>query len=528
MGNPALSVQMQQLAAERRLFAESGLYHWNHTYLAPSPPGDPYPTNARYLRGQSSAFHRLLCGCFDEALRPGGMLIGAIPRGHAKTTHCTIGGGLFAGLNRLPQYRKRNIIIIAKNQSEAKRNLRNITNQLKRNRRLQLDYGAEAMPAKDEWSSGFVANNDSEILLANGTRLVIYPFLGPIRGQMNDGDRAELVLLDDPEDDKQIKSSLYRNEGWAWILAAVLPALDPHIGSFMFLSTKLHHDSMLVRALNYEGFSDARKLDLKAIDEHGQPLWPEERGLTFLARERKRLGPAKFEQEYQNNPVADEDQTFPPRWWQYYNRSDLRLINDVWHIDDGQTALPRELQVYAAHDPAFSDESVIRSNSTGSATAGYDAFTNRLYVLDVTKHKIQPAYFRRHVLALAKRWRPLEVAIEAVLAQDILAQQLANTSMLSIRPVKHNRESKPARIRALAPLVENGNILLPAGEKETEDFVLEATQWTGEGSPEDDRLDAMAMLSRLIPFRQEDGDEESLVIEFSSRKREFHRAASGF
>lgn len=502
----------REVSAKRRAWAELCLHNWVYTYLVP-----PY---ARLLRDEGCDFHAHLCGWYDNALLPGGGLIGAIPRGHSKTTLCTIGGTLYAALSN----KKKNITLIAKNGTEAKAKLRDIVTQLENNKLIQEDYGWAALPKMDKWKKAFVAANDAELILNGDVRIAIYPFMGPIRGQMHDGDRLELIVLDDPEDDKQVKSPIWRNDAWNWVNGALLPCLDPVCGSFVWLGTKVHKDSMLVRCLKDPG-KEWPKCDIKAIDEHGNALWPARWSIPVLERERRRIGNTRFEQEYNNNPISDEDQTFKPGWWRYYPRHQLRFIDNCWHLDDGLTAQPRPLMVYGAHDPAFSDKSVQRSNSTGTVYGGYDERTNGLYMLRITEEKLTPARVLPHVVDEAKLWKPIEIAMEANLAQDILVSALQMSTWLPVRGVKHYSQ-KESRIRAMAQFVERGNMYLPAGEAETDDFLKEAEEWNGEGSPKDDRLDALAMLTQLIPFAPEDSASE--IIEFTSRKREAERMVSGF
>src|SRR6476646_3065256 len=98
----------REVSLKRRAYAEQSLFNWVSTYLV--------PPHSKLCRGQFAPFHKVLCGWFDAALAPGGGLIGFVPRGHAKSTICTIGGALFAMLNRDPRFHKANIVIIAKNE----------------------------------------------------------------------------------------------------------------------------------------------------------------------------------------------------------------------------------------------------------------------------------------------------------------------------------------------------------------------------------------------------------------------------
>lgn len=522
----------QQLAREvslkRRAWAEQSLFNWVSTYLVP-----PHST---LCRGKFAPFHKILCGWFDEALLPGGGIIGFAPRGHAKSTICTIGGALFALLNRSPRFHKANVVIIAKNEDEAKKKLRIIVNQLERNRLIMEDYGAEAVPKKEVWKNVNVENNDLALTLANGARISIFPLMGPVRGSVTEeGERIDLVIMEDVEDEKQIKSKIYRDDAWDWMLLALLPAMDLKFGSFSMLATKIHRDSLLIRAMKHKGWPENWNIiDIPAVNARGEVLWPAERPHAILMRERGKMGPTRFGQEYLGIVMSDEDATFDKDWVRYFKRSQLEFIHGCWHINDGLTPQPRPLLVLSAHDPAFTEQERKKSDYTGSITGGYDEKFNRVYVLYVAQLKLGPVAFIKHVIHRARIDKPTEVGIESNLAQRIFAVIISTLAWISVRKIIHGSgDQKSSRVQGLAPLFESAKFWFPtddAGvpEKGTAEFVEQLATWTPSGD-EDDQLDACAMLSTMIPFpAEEDADAGDNVIQYNFGQRESRRAASGF
>jgi hypothetical protein len=192
------------------------------------------------LSDASSHYHYQLCRELDHALMPGGRLLGAIPREHAKTTL----GTLATSLSAICHGTKSNILLVAANQREAEAKLRLIVSELESNERLLGVFGPLIRPARDSMGHT-VAYADSEIVLAGGARVFTLSFGGKVRGQLARGQRPDLIILDDPEDDALARSPERRRKMREWCDQALINALDVERGSLIWLGTLLHHDSVL-------------------------------------------------------------------------------------------------------------------------------------------------------------------------------------------------------------------------------------------------------------------------------------------
>jgi predicted phage terminase large subunit-like protein len=345
---------------------------------------------AHHLGDALAPYHHELGAALDHALQPGHRLIGALPREHGKTTLGTVATALSA----VCLERKRNILLVSANRQEAQAKLRLIITELETNPLMTAAFGSAVSPARDSYGR-YVAYSDSEAVLAGGARLCAIGWRGKVRGQLAGGNRLDLVILDDPEDDRSVASWAQRAAGRAWADCALLNALDARAGSLVWLGTLLHHDSVLAQWLaEHEDNPDNgvmkwggplcppcevdskalvgrdarptttavyptenvdspwRTLRHAAIDEDGAPLWPGRWTRELLAQRQAEIGDRAFAQEYLNDPVSLAGQIFRDTDFRYYDPAQLSLADGQWRIG----GLP--LVVTIGVDPAIGADSL--------------------------------------------------------------------------------------------------------------------------------------------------------------------------
>lgn len=475
---------------------------------------------AHLLTDPCGAYHRELCAQLDWAAAPGRRLLGALPREHAKTTLGTVAlvlRELCMGADSVSGG-KRNILLVSANREEAAGKLRQIVNELECNARLSAAFGARIRPLRDAHSRN-VAYADHCIILAGGQRVGVLGFGGKVRGQLSAGRRLDLIVLDDPEDDASVASPRIREKRRRWVDQALLNALDVDRGSVVWLGSLLHHDCVLAQKMQLaekdEGarmkdeagslpspppssftlhpLADSwRVLRLPAINDEGIPLWPERWSLAKLAARRAEIGERAFAQEYQNQPVSLSEQVFKPENFGCYDPAGLAYRAGEWTLDG------LALTVAVGVDPAIGEQAqhdwfaavvlgLARAEDAAWHRQGQGALP-LVYVLDVLRLKRPFAEQLCQLTALAKRWSPRAIGIEAVAYQAALAQAAWDAG-LAVRPVS-GASRKFARIEAAAVHQADGRMLLPSAGAWVATFRQEAAEYPA-GS-HDDQLDALA------------------------------------
>lgn len=207
------------------------------------------------------------------------------------------------------------------------------------------------------------------------------------------GRGAHIALIDDPFKDREEADSERRRElVWDWYRSTLYTRLMPG-GAIVLIQTRWHEDDLAGRLLEQEE-DQWEVLELPAISEDYQALWPQWYPLDALERIKATIGPREWSALYQQRPQPDEGTFFKREWftpWEklpdcrYYLTSDYAVTDGggdytvltVWGIDSngdlyraeqwkGQTAsdewIERQLDLIAKWKPlaCFGEGGVIQ------------------------------------------------------------------------------------------------------------------------------------------------------------------------
>lgn len=241
-----------------------------------------------------------------------------------------------------------------------------------------------------------------------------------------------------------------------------------------------------------------------AIDENGEPLFPEEFTLDVLKTLEKTKGPYEFGAQYMLNPLSKENQKFHEEWFNYI---DLAPSIDM-------------LSVCITVDPAKSLKD--GADSTAMVVCGYDEM-NRMYLLDGVNEQLDVDELPEVLFELVRKYRHaktfLPVGFEAVGFQEIYVRNIERKMreeglFFMVEPIPHRSQAKEERILRLVPRIKNGfympkNLLkIPYGGGESYDLIQQL-KWQLLQFPfagHDDIADALAdqmeiAQAKMLPVR---------------------------
>lgn len=141
-----------------------------------------------------------------------------------------------------------------------------------------------------------------QLQLLNGTELKTIT-----KGESVRGNRPTWILLDDPQENKDVKNPVLAEEFWNWIYTAVYPSLN--IGGSMGVLGTVISNNCFVNKLKQE--ADKKKVKVVQFpaiinfDKEqftGESLWPERWPMSALKAAFER-GEEEFMQEYMNEPL---------------------------------------------------------------------------------------------------------------------------------------------------------------------------------------------------------------------------------
>lgn len=395
----------------------------------------------------------------------------AAPRGHAKSTNLTFKGSLHAALYRYKRY----IIILSDTSDQANGFLSAIKDELEDNGAIREDFG--------DLTGGVWREN--VIITSQGVRIDAIGAGQKIRGRKHKNWRPDLMVLDDIENDENVRTVEQRKKLENWFYKAVSKAGDTYT-DIVYIGTLLHYDSLLAKVLKNPAYrsvkykavqsfstsplwetwesiytdlgNEGRELEAKKFFEKNREemlagtkvLWEEKLSYYDLMVTRVSEGEASFNSELQNEPVNPDDCLFNEEWFDYYNPEDMDFSS-------------ADFRFYGFVDPSLGKNR--RADYSAILTGALEVPTGYLYILDADIARRHPDAIISDVLQKAD-WiqrtygkRYVKFGVETVQFQWFLKEQLAKASArariyLPIEEVPQSSD-KVLRIQTLQPDIKN-------------------------------------------------------------------------
>jgi predicted phage terminase large subunit-like protein len=445
-----------EIAARRaRALAPDGYEFFARTYFP------------HYIKSaSSSSLHRHLYKRLPEILTdPRGQNDAiAAPRGEAKSTHCSQLFPLWCIAKRAKHF----ILVLMDAFDQSATMVEAIKAELESNPRLALDF-PEICGQGRVWKEGVIVTR-------TGVKVQAFGSGKRLRGLRHGPYRPDLAILDDIENDENVRSVEQRDKLEGWVDKAVLNvgAADGSL-DVLYIGTILHYDSVLSRKLRNpmwraikfasvlrwpdrmdlweaweellrnEGLPSADAFYVqneKLMTAGAEVSWPEVRPIEALMRLRVKIGTAAFDAEQQNDPVSETDAIFGTiTFW--VERSD-------WIF-------------FGACDPSLGKHNKGRDPSA-ILVGGLNRETGILDVVEASIRKRLPDRIISDVIALQKEYRCMKWAIEAIQFQEFFRTELVKRSAKDGTPVPAvavtPNTDKALRIECLQPHVANGLIRL--------------------------------------------------------------------
>lgn len=220
------------------------------------------------------------------------------PRGHAKTTWEKIDT-----LHDIVYALEPVILYIGPTMTDSGFHFESIKTELENNDELRRVYGDLVPPNTKrgrKWTN-------KHIQTTNGVNLVARNRLRG-RGVNIKNQRPTKAVLDDIEDDEQVKNQTRRTKLSKWLREVILPSMDKERGYVKMIGTVLHEACEILAF--YKEFGGIFR---KAIEDEA-PLWPEMYSLADLETIRERIGSVAFAKEYLNEPKSEADARIKREW----------------------------------------------------------------------------------------------------------------------------------------------------------------------------------------------------------------------
>lgn len=396
----------------------------------------------------------------------------AAPRGHAKSTNLTFKGTMHSTLYGYKHYP----IIISDSSEQAEGFLDNIRVEFEENTAILEDFGPLAGSV---WRSNVLVTKTNIKIEAIGSGK-------KIRGRKHRNWRPDLIILDDVENDENVRTPEQRSKLKNWFDKAVSKSGDDYT-DIVYIGTLLHYDSLLAKTLTNPAYrsikykaviqfsqaddlwqqwesiftdlaNDDREADAlaffqahkAAMLEGTQVLWEEKLSYYDLMVMRVSEGEASFNSEEQNEPINPDDCLFMEEWFEYYNEAEINFRDPVFDF-------------FGFIDPSLGKAK--RSDFSAIVTLAKHRSSGYMYVVDADIERRHPDRIIADVLA-KERWLRAsfghgyrKLGAETNQFQWFLKEELAKASAkaglyLPIEEVQQTSD-KVMRIQTLQPDVKN-------------------------------------------------------------------------
>ncbi|HAW53712.1 MAG TPA: hypothetical protein DEB52_16855 [Hyphomonas sp.] len=298
---------------------------------------------------------------------------------------------------------------------------------------------------------------------------------GPLTGR-----GAHLLLIDDPVKNREdAESEIIRRKTKDWYTSTAYTRLMPG-GRIVVIQTRWHEGDLAGWLQDEHGHEGWDVLNLPAIDDAGNALWPEQYPVEALEKIRQAVGPRDWSALYQQRPSPESGDYFKREW-----------------IHTIEAMPPRDsMFVYGGSDYAVTAKG---GDFTVHAVVGLDPEGNP-YLLDLWRQQAASDVWVESFCDLVAKWKPVGWAEEAGQIKSgvgpFLLKRMMERGTYVAREQFATRGDKAVRAQSFRGLIATRGLRIQKNAPFLADLVSEMM-----GFPvavHDDQVDALGLVGQLI------------------------------
>ena len=327
------------------------------------------------------------------------------------------------------------------------------------------------------------------------------------------GKGADLLIIDDPHSEQEAAMAAVNPEVYdkvyEWYTSGPRQRLQPG-GAIIIVMTRWAQRDLtgqVLKSAAQRSGEDWEVIEFPAILPSGNPLWPQFWSIEELLALREELPNAKWQAQYQQNPVGNESAIVKRDWWKWWEKDEppsCEFILQSW-------------------DTAF--EKTQRADYSAGTTWGIfsceeDNFAPNIILLNTYKKRVEFPELKRDVLREYNEYEPDALIVEKKASGAPLIYDLRAMGVPVQEFTPGKGQDKIARLNSVSDIIASGKVWIPR-TRWAEELVDEIAAFpSGE---HDDLVDATTLA--LMRFRQGGFlrlpiDEPEEVQWFKSSRRE--------
>ena len=292
------------------------------------------------------------------------------------------------------------------------------------------------------------------------------------------GERADVVVVDDPHSVDQAESEAERRTAVEWFNGTMSTRLNDFATGHKIVIQQRLHEADLTGDLVGKGDFDLLCLPAEFEPERrcstsigwtdprveaGELLWPEKVTAAHLEGLKVSLGTYRYAGQYQQRPAPAEGGIFKRSWWRYWRPAHMDLPGVPVRMPDGRVLHIQAVPVPAEFDTIMQSwDMAFKDKATSDYVVGqvWGAQGADRFLLDQRRARMDMPATQEAVRALSARWpKAAAKLVEDKANGPAVIQELKHAigGLLEVTP----EGGKIARAHAVSPVAEAGNVYLP-------------------------------------------------------------------
>lgn len=294
------------------------------------------------------------------------------------------------------------------------------------------------------------------------------------------GRGADIFLIDDPYSTMaDAQSETTRKNVWEWYTGTVYNRLQPG-GSIVLINHRMHEDDLTGALISQmqAGGDEWEIVELPAISDKGEALWPEAYPLEALNQIKRNTLPRFWSALYQQQPSPEEGEYFKREWFRWYSEP------------------PKHMRRYGASDYAVTADG---GDYTVHGVCGVDPEDN-LYVLDIWRsqsesHKWVEAFIDMLATHKPMNWGEEQGQIIKSLG-PFIDKRMRERKVYARRTQFTSVADKATRCRSFQARAAMGKVYLPQNAPWVADLLTELCNFPA--GKHDDQVDMLGLIGRML------------------------------
>jgi predicted phage terminase large subunit-like protein len=327
------------------------------------------------------------------------------------------------------------------------------------------------------------------------------------------GKGAHVLLIDDPfAHMAEAQSELIRKSVWNWYTGTLYNRLEDH-GAIILINHRMHDADLSGMLLQQQaaGGDKWEVVELKAIDDAGNALWPEKYPIEALERIKRNISVVStrdWTALYQQNPVPDEGDYFKSEW---IKPTDIMPAQNT-------------LRVYGGSDYAVTSDG---GDYTVHCVLGVDP-DDRLYLLDLWRKQASSNEWIESWCDLVLKWKPMEWAEEQGQIRSgvgpFLERRAREKKAYCVRSQFPTRGDKAVRAQSIRGRMASSGLYVSSSVPWRADFESELLRFPA--GVHDDQVDALGLVGQLLDHMQGKAKPQKPKPHITSGYKSMNRTAS--